>query len=333
VAREIFASAPARADLAGGTLDIWPLYLLHPGSLTVNLAIDRRAEARVRAGTGIRMRSLDLGVEARFESVPAAAADARFALAGLLLEEIGLAGGVEIEMASAVPFGSGLGGSSALGIALAAAIFRFAGSDLDESALIPFLRDVEARHLGTPTGVQDFYPAVYGGLEIIELRAGAIAREDCSSALDAVASSLAFFDTRASHSSGMNNWEVFRRRLDGDEAARRGLEGVRQAADHMARAVREDDIPAMGRAIAEEWEARRALAPVVSTPAIESALAVARSAGAWGGKVCGAGGGGVIVTLSPAGRIEEVRSALSRLSVGELFVARPEPRGLVIEES
>jgi D-glycero-alpha-D-manno-heptose-7-phosphate kinase len=332
VVHEVFASAPARADLAGGTLDIWPLYLLHSGSVTVNLAIDRRAQARIRAREGLWMRSRDLGVAACFDSVSSAAADARFALPGLLLEEIGVSGGVEIEMASAVPFGSGLGGSSALGIALAAAIARFAGVRLEESALIPLLRDVEARHLGKPTGVQDFYPAVYGGLEILNLRAGVITREDCSAALEALSPSLLFYDTRAAHASGMNNWEVFRRRLEGEESVRRGLEGVCRAANDMARAVRAGDVRSMGRAIAEEWEARRALAPVVSTSAIEDALLAARSAGAWGGKVCGAGGGGVIVMLAPAERIDEVRGALARRVDGELFSARPERRGLIVEE-
>ncbi len=87
----------------------------------------------------------------------------------------------------------------------------------------------------------------------------------------------------------------------------------------------------MGAALRREWAARRRLAPVVSSPAIEEAIASAEAAGAWGGKACGAGGGGCVVFLSPPERTPAVREALSRLREGRrLLVARGEPgaRGL-----
>jgi D-glycero-alpha-D-manno-heptose-7-phosphate kinase len=98
----------------------------------------------------------------------------------------------------------------------------------------------------------------------------------------------------------------------------------------MAAAARERDFPAMGAALSQEWKARRELAPVVSSPAIDRAIAAASHAGAWGGKACGAGGGGCVVFLSPAEKTGDVRDALGRLSEGSILDVRAEPRGLEV---
>ncbi len=89
----------------------------------------------------------------------------------------------------------------------------------------------------------------------------------------------------------------------------------------------------MGHALDSEWQARRELAPVVSSPAIERAIARAREAGAWGGKACGAGGGGCVVFLAPADRTGRVREALGGLDGGQVLPVRAEPRGLVCTAS
>jgi D-glycero-alpha-D-manno-heptose-7-phosphate kinase len=142
---------------------------------------------------------------------------------------------------------------------------------------------------------------------------------------------LTLFDTGAAHSSGMNNWEIFKARLDGDRQVGNRLEEVRIAAEAMERAVLADDLEGMGRALGEEWAARRRLAPVVSSPGIERAIAAATAAGAWAGKACGAGGGGCVVILSPEDRTGDVREALGRLEEGSVLDVRPEAEGLRVE--
>jgi D-glycero-alpha-D-manno-heptose-7-phosphate kinase len=128
----------------------------------------------------------------------------------------------------------------------------------------------------------------------------------------------------------MNNWEVFRARLEGDADVTRALEGVRRAAAEMARAATALDFEAMGRALAQEWSARRTLAPVVSTPTIEAAIEAATRAGAWAGKACGAGGGGCVVFLAPAERREAAARALAALKTGSVLDVRVENRGLSV---
>lgn len=327
----IEASAPARIDLAGGTLDLWPLHVLHPGSVTVNLAIDRRARCRVRPSRdGFRVAAADRGFEKKAESAAELLEDPGSALVGSLLEALRITVPLDIETLSGVPFGSGLGGSSALTVALAGALERFGTRGSTPAGSVEFVRDVETRVLGKPAGVQDYYPPLEGGLHRLWFETGCTRSEREDVDADQWERHLTLFDTGASHSSGMNNWEVFRARLEGDPAVTERLEGVRQAAARMAAASARSDFPAMGEALGQEWQARRRLAPVVSTPLIEGAIARAREAGAWAGKACGAGGGGCVVILSPAERTLEVRRSLEDLGGGSVLDVRAENRGLVV---
>jgi D-glycero-alpha-D-manno-heptose-7-phosphate kinase len=326
------ALAPARIDLAGGTLDLWPLHVLHPGSSTVNLAIDRFAGCRVRpADAGLRVLSRDRDFEKRAESAAELLADARTALVGSLLEALEIREPLEIEFWSGVPFGSGLGGSSALTVALMGALEGVSRRDLSGVDRVDFVRDVETRVLGKPAGVQDYYPPLEGGLHVITFRAGRTTSERIPVDADAWERHLTLFDSGVSHSSGMNNWQILRARLEGDSAVAENLEGVRRAAQAMSEAVRRSDFPRMGGALGEEWQARRRLAPIVSTPLIERAIEAAAQAGAWGGKACGAGGGGCVAFLSPPDRTAEVRRALSQLGEGSVVPVRVVEEGLRVK--
>lgn len=327
----IQASAPARVDLAGGTLDLWPLHVLHPGSVTVNLAIDRRASCRVRRSDGgWRVLAPERGLERRASRSAELLLDPETSLVGSLLQALAVEEPLEIELSSGVPFGSGLGGSSALVVALAGALERFAPPGPPAADPVAFARDVETRVLGKPAGVQDYYPPLAGGLHRIWFEAGRTLAEREDVEAEQWQRHLTLFDTGAAHSSGMNNWAIFRARMEADPAVTERLEQVRRAAVRMAAAAAARDFPAMGRALAEEWDARRKLAPVVSTPTIERAIARALEAGAWSGKACGAGGGGCVVFLSPADRTEAVRQALARLPEGAVLPVRAENRGRTI---
>ena len=326
------ASAPARVDLAGGTLDLWPLHVLHPGSVTVNAAIDLRARCRVRRRAGtFRVSVPDLGYERTAARPADLLADPRGALAGAVLEALEISEPRDIELSSDVPYGSGLGGSSALTVAMSAALAASAGREFRAPDGVEFVRDVETRVLGKPAGVQDYYPPLEGGLHVIRFSPGridALRKEvDPSEWLR----HLTLFDTGAAHSSGMNNWEIYRARLEGDRDVARGLDDIAAVAREMEDAVTAGDFRAMGSALRREWEARRRLAPVVSSPAIERAIGAALEAGAWGGKACGAGGGGCVVVLSPPDRTPRVRESLAGLGEGRLLLVAVVNRGLSLE--
>ncbi len=294
----ITATAPARVDLAGGTLDIWPLcHLLERPGLTVNCAIDRRARAEVGARTDglVVVESVDRNERV---SLPAnALRHDRLGIGTRLAAALAPGRALDIRLESRVPPGSGLGGSSALSVALATALAAFVGEDLAGGPLREFVQTIETRLLGVPTGYQDYYPAIVGGVNAIEATERGVAVTPIPGAADLLARHLVVLDTGIEHASGMNNWEVVRRFLDGDAATRRNLNRVNECSYAMRDALAAGDLAATVEALDAEWRARRALAPVVSNARIEQCIADARRKGALAAKICGAGGGGCLALL------------------------------------
>ncbi len=235
---------------------------------------------------------------------------------------------LDIEFWSGVPFGSGLGGSSALTVALMGALESLSPRGLTGVDRVDFVRDVETRVLEKPAGVQDYYPPLEGGIHVIRFLAGRTTALRLPADAETWERHLTLFDSGVSHSSGMNNWQILRARLEGDRAVAENLESVRRAAAAMSEAIRTSDFAGMGAALRREWEARRRLAPVVSTPLIERAIAAALEAGAWGGKACGAGGGGCVVFLSAPDSTGAVRRALGAIGEGSLVPVRVVEEGL-----
>ena len=170
----VTSSAPTRIDLAGGTTDIWPLHLFHPGARTVNIAIDQRAKAKVEKiqGNAIEIRSEDLNVSHRLPSidyVDELEAGHPLELCLRLLAFFRPQGGLRITTSCMSPAGAGLGGSSALNIALCGAFNSFTGGKYSREELITIAKNVETQVLRVPAGVQDYYPAMYGGLNSVML--------------------------------------------------------------------------------------------------------------------------------------------------------------------
>lgn len=295
------ATAPARIDLAGGTLDIWPLYLFHPGAVTVNVAIDRRAWCRIETGvTGVRIQSKDTLAQVEGKDVPEILQRDSLPLVACILSALGIETGVRVTTLSKVPAGSGLGGSSALAVAVAAAAARAVGRELSPEALCAVVRDAEARCIGVPTGVQDYHAALHGGVLGIHLEPGCVRVQRLATDPARVEECLMLVDAGETRFSGINNWEVFKAQIDGDARVRQALADICRTAARLRAALldlRYDDVAVL---MAEEWEARKRLAPSVTTPAIDRIAAAALSAGG-AAKVCGAGGGGMVAVWAVPG--------------------------------
>ncbi|MEE8138303.1 MAG: hypothetical protein V3T81_05455 [Thermoanaerobaculia bacterium] len=327
--RRVTARAWCRVDLAGGTLDIWPLGLLHPGARTVNVAIDLEVRVEIRPSTSA-YRVVQDGSVVEGRSAGEVARQAEGALIGLIVGELGL-GPVEVRVRSASPRGGGLGASSALAVATIAAAEAFSQSPAttphERSALA---RDLEAGLMGLPTGRQDHFPALLGGVLDVVHRPGGERVEQIDVDLVALGESLVVAYTGQSHFSAANNWRVIRRRLDGDPEIILLFDGIRDVARRLRESMVAGDFESVGRLMSEEWGLRRQLAAGVSTPTIEQLLEVGRAAGAWGGKACGAGGGGSIAVLCPADRRQEVVERLAAHGA-ELLSARPAAGPLSVE--
>ncbi len=328
----IEASAPPRIDLAGGTLDIWPVYLFHPGAVTVNVAIDRRAVCRIQTGVrGVRFESLDTGALHEAERASDLVGIRNPPLAAFVLQALGLETGVAVTTRSAVPAGSGLGGSSTLAVAVAGAAARALGRTLDPEEIWPLTRDAEARCIAVPAGIQDYMPAIHGGALAMHLEPGAIRTERLAVDLGAIEARLLLVDAGVTRFSGLNNWEVFKAQIDGDPRVRGALGRIAAVAVKVRAALLAGDGDPVGRLMAEEWQARKELAPAITTPDVDRLIAVAAEAGA-AGKVCGAGGGGTVAVWTRAGRLDETRQRLAAAGF-ESLPFRVDREGLRVVES
>src|SRR5438552_3410305 len=330
---KVTVRAPVRADLAGGTLDLWPLYLFHPGSRTVNVAISYYAESEVAetGESGIEIHLTDQQYEQRYESLHEIAVDPKAALIHRVLEHFHLSG-IRITTRTDAPRGSGLGGSSALTVTLVRALCELSGIAVEGDDLIALVRDLETRLIGVPAGIQDYYPPVYGGLAALHLNPGAVIRHEIPLPIDRLAEHMLLHYTGVAHFSGTNNWEMYKRQIDGKRKIHKGFDRIAQNATDMEKALVAGDFAAAGAALAREWENRKALINGISTPEIEAAIAAATGAGAWGGKVCGAGGGGCVVFLLPPEKRDDVRRALSEVP-GRILEASPVAHGLTVDRT
>jgi D-glycero-alpha-D-manno-heptose-7-phosphate kinase len=324
------ATAPTRIDLAGGTLDIWPLYLFHPGAVTVNVAIDRRAWCRVETGVdGVQLESKDTLAKAAGRTVSDVLAAGGLSLPAYILRALGIESGLKVVTHSRVPAGSGLGGSSALAVAVVAAAARAVGRDLDADRMWPVVRDAEAQNMGVPAGMQDHLAAIHGGVLGIHLDPGEVRAERLATDPARVEESLILVDAGVTRFSGINNWEVFKGQIDGDEGVRRSLREIVTAARAVKDALVAHQYAEVVPLMAAEWAARKRLAPGVTSPEIDRIAEAAQGAGG-AAKVCGAGGGGMVAVWAPPGRRDAVESAVKTAGFRSVPF-RLDLRGLEVE--
>jgi len=324
------AAAPNRVDLAGGTLDIYPISVLEGEVVTVNLAI--RIYGRVRlepypAGVALYSEDLGMGVEApHAAALPVGGA---LDLVARAVRYTRLPARTRVVTRAEAPRGSGLGASSALLVALLAAGERRRGRRGIRRDLVDVAARLEAQSIAAPTGKQDYYAALYGGLNAIRFGVDGerVTPLLPPRRLNGLAEHLVLAFTGEPHVSGLTNWAMIKAYLDGVVQTVRGLRAIKRIAWAMAEALRLRDLAAAARLMEEEWQERRQLAEGVSTPAVERALEVGRLAGATAGKVCGAGGGGCVLLLVREGRKPAVEAALHEAGF-QVLACRPTPHGL-----
>src|SRR5581483_1035444 len=285
----ITAQAPCRADLAGGTVDLWPLYLFHPGALTLNFALNILTTCRITPlkGKRIVLRSLDTAREEDFSSLDALrhARHFRLPLAAYLLQFFAPKEGLLMETNSESPAGAGISGSSALMIAATAALARFTDRNLSLEQMRVIAQNVEAQIIRVPTGCQDYYPALYGGVSAIHLDADGIHREAVPVAPEEIESRFVLAYTGVPRQSGINNWEVFKAHIDGNSRVFRNFEKITAIARAMHRAVAAGQWNDVARLLREEWKLRRTNAPGITTPLIDKLIAISARYGGRAAKV------------------------------------------------
>ena len=330
---QVHASAPTRVDLAGGTLDIWPLYLLHENAQTLNAAITVRAECRLTPNPDGRLRIVAEDTGARLEAAhwSELGEDRASRLVARVLRFF-RAEGLTVSTRSEAPVGAGLAGSSALNIALCAALARWHDQRLAGESLIDLALNLEAQVLGVPTGGQDYRPATYGGIAALEMGPAGVTRVPLNVDAEALASRMVLVYTEQSRNSGINNWEVTKRRIDGDPVVTSLFDEIRDVALGLRRALEAACWDDVAGHVALEWDLRKRLAPGVTTARLDALIRCGRQAGADAAKVCGAGGGGCLLFLAPPDRTGAVRGALAEAGA-RVLDCRIDTRGLDVSAS
>jgi D-glycero-alpha-D-manno-heptose-7-phosphate kinase len=311
----ISSKAPCRVDMAGGTLDIWPLYLFHAGAVTVNFAVNRYASCtlQTRDDLRIRFKSRDLKISETFGSLKElmAAPLYRLPLLAHLVRSFEPATGIDITTDSEAPAGAGIAGSSTMIIAVASALNRLTNSRLPIERLREIAQNIEAQIIRVPTGAQDYYPAMYGGVLAIELSEKGVRSRKLDIPVEELNRRFVLAYTGEPRNSGINNWEVMKAHIDGNKKVHRNFDRITEIAIAMREAVERKQWPEAGRLLREEWSFRRKNAPGISTPLIDQLVEITRKNGALGAKVCGAGGGGCVFFLTEPDARDQVASVVA----------------------
>tara|TARA_B100001123_G_scaffold450946_1_gene625367 strand:+ start:2899 stop:3894 length:996 start_codon:yes stop_codon:yes gene_type:complete len=327
----IHSSAPTRIDLAGGTLDIWPLYLYHSNAQTLNAAITIRAVCEITDfdGEGIKVISEDTQFEREYSHWSDLN---KFKTPELLREALCHfePKHLKITTRSQSPVGAGLAGSSAMCIAICGALARWSKQEVPTDKLMTLAMNLEAKVLGVPSGVQDYRPAVYGGIASIELTASGVNRVKLSVDPMELSKRIVLVYTGQSRNSGINNWEVTKKRIDGDLHITNCFNLIRDTTLNLRSALDSQDWNKVGQLINREWELRKQLAPSVTTHRIDELIKCGRDGGALAAKVCGAGGGGCILFLTEPTNVSHLKHVLRSQDV-RVLEAKVDSEGLKIK--
>jgi D-glycero-alpha-D-manno-heptose-7-phosphate kinase len=329
----VTSKAPCRVDLAGATLDIWPLYLFHENAVTINFAVNlyTSCDVATRDDGRIVLRSRDLAIEEAFESLPYLhdARKYRLPIPALLVRFFAPGQGITLECASEAPAGAGISGSSSLMISIAAALNKLTGRGYKMEKIREIVQNIEAQVIRVPTGAQDYYPAMYGGVSAIELSAAGIARKKLPVDPADLNARFVLAYTGAPRNSGINNWEVMKAHINGDRAVERNFDRIAAGAHAMRRALERKDWTETARLMREDWTSRRRNIPTIATPLIDRLISTTRRMGSTAAKACGAGGGGCVVFLVEPDAKRKVAQAIAEAGA-QVLPARVAPRGVQV---
>ena len=333
----IETSAPTRVDLAGGTIDIPPLFLFHEGASTVNFAIDLLAKCRIetRSDDVIELISVDRQVEldTTLDKIGELKNEPRLELLAKLVYFFQPETGFTMTTDSEAPAGAGLAGSSTLNIACIGALNELVGKRYTPDRFVPIAANIECQVIKVPTGFQDYYSAQYGGAASIHFHPDGITREALKVDTKTLQERIVVLYTGEPRNSGTNNWEMTKRHIDGDKEIFDIFEGIRDSAINLREALLISDWNAVGEILHKAHPQRKRLAPGITTPRMNQLIDIALANGAVAPKICGAGGGGCIALFCEENRKADVERALTAERDAEVLHWNLSEPGLTIKVS
>ncbi|MCD6230117.1 MAG: hypothetical protein J7K00_04975 [Candidatus Diapherotrites archaeon] len=310
------ASAPTRLDLAGGTLDIWPIYVLENGAVTVNAAISIRAESRleIRKDKKIRIFSKDNSKSVESENLFELKHD-ELGLVTRIIEYFKPEFGFNLETSIGLPAGTGLGASSSLGISLMHLFNRLTEKNLGDLRIIDVLSNIEAQEISVNTGKQDYFAATYGKINAIHLGVEGERLEELKISdgfKNKLCDCFVLCFTGDSRFSAANNWNMIKNYMEARNGAKDSMAGINDAGCGLKYALENEEFDTMVRCIKQEAFYREKLAEEVVTSKMKAIIDNAEKNGAIASKPLGAGGGGCILFVCAEGTRNKVIDAIER---------------------
>lgn len=309
--------SPTRVDLAGGTLDLWPLYnFTKKEARTINLGIDifTYADLEVRADSMVVLESKDMNVRKEYLNLEECLNDSDPDL--LLLRSIIKAfsptpSGFNLCTRSESPVGGGLGGSSSLTISIIKAFSSWLGDKRTPEEMAYLAHNLEARVLNTPTGTQDYFPPIRGGLVQIDYLASGMFSKNLDFDESVFNTHMSLVYTGKPHHSGMNNFEVLKKAVAKDSTTLNCLNAINETTHDLTDLIAKEDWGALPEVFEKEFRYRTELSPVFSSDQIRQLKEISGKAGASGIKICGAGGGGCVMLWTEPDKRSQVEASVS----------------------
>lgn len=307
---QVTNTGSVRVDLVGGTLDIEPINLIIKNVVTLNVATGLKASVKLlkTAFDGVEIHSADYNKDYKWTSAELTEdrvvysrdfAEMTFVLQILRLFNIN--SHIKLELSSGAPAGSGLGGSSAMGVTLYRALCNFTGDNYDRHTAVLRVKAVESRILNQGmAGYQDYFPALTGGILAIKGMEGEIKIEQLytDELRDFLEKHLTLISSGQSRASGINNWEVYKAFFDKKPEVVQGLTRIADISHQMYDALKTRQWEKMLKLIAQEGEEREKLFPGITTDKIRQFTSELKKNGnVIGLKMCGAGGGGCFILV------------------------------------
>ncbi|HTU21185.1 MAG TPA: hypothetical protein VMG10_24240 [Gemmataceae bacterium] len=314
----IRAKAPLRISFSGGGTDLPHWYEEHGGAV-FSSTINRFAYVTLypRDDREVRIRSLDLGYMVQYDVNQKPIYDGVLDLAKAAVYRLGAGRGLELDVRSDAPAGSGLGGSSALTAAIVGALARYTDQSFDPYELAELNYEIERHDLRIAGGKQDQYATTFGGFNLIEFHADRVLVNplyiDRDILNDLESHLLLCYTGRVRADLGLVSQQV-KMYHEGRTATHQGLQELYDLVFTMKEALLKGRLTEFGELLHDAYLAKKRMNPDVATGTIADKLyEEARASGAIGGKLLGAGGGGYLLLYCETDRQHEIRLALEAM--------------------
>lgn len=315
--------APVRISFGGGGTDLASYYTRF-GGMVVSAAITRYCYVMIneRSDGAIHISSADyhcweMYPRGEVPPVTAPLALPKAALAWFIQEGL-LHTGIDLFLASEVPPGTGLGSSSAMAVALVSALAAYTGQTFTPTGAAELACSLEIERLRMPIGKQDQYASAIGGLNIFEFRGEGVQVRPLALPADVVSSLSARLLLFASGQTRNSADILGRINMEKQSKALEALHRIKALAGEMCTVLRSGDLDQFGHLLDVAWHEKKRMSGGISTRVIDQWYDAARQAGALGGKVTGAGGGGFLLFYCPQERQDALRKTLAQFGLEEM---------------